>query len=79
MWSDINNEIIDYLSPPQQKVTVPKQHFATRFKTRQCQRRVYIYLPFRMIRMWYKVNFKAEFNRFEFRVFLLLDVLPYQS
>ena len=26
-----------------------------------------------------KVNFYAEFNRFEFNVFLLLDQLPYQS
>ena len=24
-------------------------------------------------RIWHKVNFEAEFNRFEFRVFLLLD------
>ena len=24
-------------------------------------------------RIWHKVNFYAEFNRFEFRVFLLLD------
>ena len=27
--------------------------------------------------MWYNVHFKAEFNGFEFRVFLLLDRLPY--
>ena len=25
-----------------------------------------------------KVNFKAEYSRFEFRVFFLLKVLPYQ-
>ena len=29
--------------------------------------------PLRSGRIWHKVNFKAEFNRFEFRVFLLLD------
>ena len=30
--------------------------------------------------IWHKVNFfKAEFNRFEFRVFLLLDLLPHQG
>ena len=34
----------------------------------------YIYQPLRSGRIWHKVNFfKAEFNRFEFRVFLLLD------
>ena len=35
---------------------------------------VHIYQPLRSGRIWHKVNFfKAEFNRFEFRVFLLLD------
>ena len=28
---------------------------------------------------WLKVSFKAEFNKFEFGVFLLLDRLPYQG
>ena len=32
-----------------------------------------IYQPLRSGRIWHKANFKAEFNRFEFRVFLLLD------
>ena len=32
-----------------------------------------IYQPLRSGRIWHKVNFKAEFNRFEFRVFLHLD------
>ena len=32
-----------------------------------------IYQPLRSGRIWHKVNFKAEFNRFQFRVFLLLD------
>ena len=32
-----------------------------------------IYQPLRSGRIWYKVNFLAEFNRFEFRVFFLLD------
>ena len=33
-----------------------------------------IYQPLRSGRIWHKVNFfQAEFNRFEFRVFLLLD------
>ena len=32
-----------------------------------------IYQPLRSGRIWHKVNFKAEFNRSEFRVFLLLD------
>ena len=30
-----------------------------------------VYQPLRSGRIWHKVNFKAEFNRFEFRVFLL--------
>ena len=34
---------------------------------------IYIYQPLRSGRVWHKVNFLAEFNRFEFRVFLLLD------
>ena len=39
-----------------------------------------IYQPLRTSRIWHKVNFfKAEFNRFEFRVFLLLDQLPHQG
>ena len=29
--------------------------------------------PLRSGRIWHKVNFQVEFNRFEFRVFLLLD------
>ena len=29
--------------------------------------------PLRLGRVWHKVNFLAEFNRFKFRVFLLLD------
>ena len=33
----------------------------------------HIYQPLRSGRIWHKVNFLAEFNRFEFRVFLLLD------
>ena len=32
-----------------------------------------IYQPLCSGRIWHKVNFWAEFNRFEFRVFLLLD------
>ena len=32
----------------------------------------HIYQPLRSSRIWHKVNSKAEFNRFEFRVFLLL-------
>ena len=28
---------------------------------------------------WHTVNFSVEFNRFKFRVFLLLDLLPYQG
>ena len=34
---------------------------------------IYIYQPLRSGRIWHRVNFLAEFNRFEFRVFLLLD------
>ena len=33
----------------------------------------HIYEPLRSGRIWYKVNILTEFNRFEFRVFLLLD------
>ena len=33
----------------------------------------HIYQPLQSGRIWHKVNFQAEFNRFEFRVFLLLD------
>ena len=32
-----------------------------------------IYQPLRSGRIWHKVNFYTEFNRFEFRVFFLLD------
>ena len=32
-----------------------------------------IYQPLRSGRIWHKVNFLVEFNRFEFRFFLLLD------
>ena len=32
-----------------------------------------IYQPLHSDRIWHEVTFKAEFNRFEFRVFLLLD------
>ena len=36
--------------------------------------------PLRSVRIWHKVNsFKVECNRFEFRVFLLLDLLPHQG
>ena len=34
---------------------------------------IHIYLPLRSGRIWHKVNFLAEFNRFEFRVFLPVD------
>ena len=33
----------------------------------------HIYQPLRPGRIWQKVNFLAEFNRFEFWVFLLLN------
>ena len=33
----------------------------------------HIYQPLSSSRIWHKVNFYAEFNRFEFRIFLLLD------
>ena len=33
----------------------------------------HIYQPLRSGRIWHEVNFQAEFNKFEFRVFLLLD------
>ena len=41
--------------------------------------KVYIYQPFCADRMWHMVNFEAEFNRFKFRDFLLLDWLPKQG
>ena len=34
---------------------------------------MHIYQPLRSGRIWHKVNFLEEFNRFEFRVFILLD------
>ena len=34
---------------------------------------IHIYQPLHSGRIWHKVNFQAEFNKFEFRVFLLLD------
>ena len=40
---------------------------------------MYLSNPHHTSRMWHKVNFKAEFNRFEFRVFFLLDMLPCQD
>ena len=39
----------------------------------------HIYQPLSSDRIWHKVNFLAEFNRFEFRVFLLLDELPHEG
>ena len=33
----------------------------------------HIYQPLHLGRIWHKVNFEAEFNKFEFRVFLLFD------
>ena len=33
--------------------------------------------PLRTKRMWHEVSFKRIFNRIEFRVFLVLDRLPY--
>ena len=38
-----------------------------------------IYQPLRSGRIWHKDNFKAEFDGFEFRVFLFLDLLPHQG
>ena len=35
--------------------------------------------PLRSGRIWHKVIFWAKSNRFEFRVFLLLDLLPHQG
>ena len=35
-----------------------------------------IYQPLNTGRMWHKVSFKVEFNKFEFSVFILLDLLP---
>ena len=40
---------------------------------------VCVYESLRIIMMWHKVNFQAEFNRLEFIVFLLLDQLLYQG
>ena len=37
---------------------------------------ILFYLLLRTGRMWDKVNFLVKFNKFEFRVFLLLDLLP---
>ena len=39
----------------------------------------HIYQPLRSGQIWHKVNFKAWFTRFEFRVFLLLDELSHQG
>ena len=40
---------------------------------------MYIFQPLHMSKMWQKVHFPAEFNRFEFRVFLLQDWLSNQG
>ena len=40
---------------------------------------MYLLNPFTTSRMQPKVNFKAEFNRFEFWVFFLFDWLPIQD
>ena len=47
----------------------------------KCQYFLFIYLPHLsvMSRRQPKVKFQGEFNRFEFKVFLLLDRQPYQS
>ena len=42
-------------------------------KVLNCNLDVCIYQPLNMSTMCHKVNFKAEFSRFEFGVFLLLD------
>ena len=39
----------------------------------------HIYQPLRSGRIWHKVNFQADFNRFQFRVFPFLDQLPHQG
>ena len=39
---------------------------------------IYIYLPTdSMSRIWHKVNFQVKFNKFEFRIFLLLVAVPW--
>ena len=38
---------------------------------------LFIYQPLRTSRMKHKVNFRAAFNRFELRAFLLQDWLSY--
>ena len=40
---------------------------------------VYIYQPFRTGKIWHKVDFYAEFNRFDFRDFILQEWLPNQG
>ena len=40
---------------------------------------IYIYIPLHQSRMQRKMNFKAKFNRFEYRFFLLLNWLQYQG
>ena len=40
---------------------------------------IHIYQPLHLGRIWHKVNFLVEFNKFEFRLFLLLDNLPHQE
>ena len=40
---------------------------------------IHIYQPLRSGRIRHKVSFKAEFNRLEFRVLLLLNSLPHQG
>ena len=35
--------------------------------------------PLHMGKMWFKVNFQAVFNRLEFRIFFLVNRLPYQN
>ena len=40
---------------------------------------VYMLQQLHLGSMWHKVNFKQSFTRFEFKVFLHLDRLPYQD
>ena len=49
------------------------------FDTNFRKKIIYLFNSHRTRRSWYKVNFSAEFKRFEFRAFILLDQFPYQG
>ena len=68
------------LTARESQLPIPQPVWGVIFPRHSCDCLKYpIYQPLRSGRIWHKVNFLAEFNRFEFRAFLLLDKSPHQG